>query len=58
MLRAFFLQGSLNACNKRLEGLEGMAASSLDKGPRTGSEKSKIGKKKESSTGKKSKLFH
>ena len=47
MSRAFLLQGSLNECNKRLEGLKGMAASNPDEGPRTGSEKSKIGRKEE-----------
>ena len=63
MLRTFLLQGSYDECNKRLEGLEGMAGSNpdLDEGPRTrprtGSEKSKRGKK-ESSIGKKSKFFH
>ena len=47
MLRAFLLQGSLNECNKRLEGLKGMAVSNPDEGPWTASEKSKIGKKEE-----------
>lgn len=56
MIRAFLIQGSHDECNKRLEGLEGMAGSDPDEGPRTrtGSEKSKRGKK-ESSIGEKSK---
>ena len=35
-----------------------MAGSNPDEGPRTSSQKSKSGKKKEGSIGKKSKLFH
>ena len=57
ILRAFLHEGSLDECNKRMEGLEEMAGSNPNESPRTSSEKSKRGKK-EGSIGKKCRFFH